>query len=80
MAIGAVLFVVRETGNRVGVGEPCTLNPAAKMQRVMSALQTMLLGTELDATREEFPETDQVLRGTGSSSSTRWATGGAGTY
>lgn len=44
MAIGAVLFVVRETGNRVGVGEHCTLNPAAKMQRVMSALQTMLLG------------------------------------
>lgn len=43
VAIGAVLFVTRETGNGDDVGKPCTLSPAVKMQRAMSALQTILL-------------------------------------
>lgn len=38
-----VIFVIRETGTGADVDEPCTLSPAVKMQRAMSALQTMLL-------------------------------------
>lgn len=43
VAGGGVIFVIRDTGEGVDVVVPWTLSPAVKMQRAMSALQTMLL-------------------------------------
>lgn len=57
---------------------PSTCGEDAEGDERLADHVTPVLGTELDPSREEFPGTAQVLRGTGSSSSSGWATGGAG--
>lgn len=57
---------------------PSTCGEDAEGDEHLADHITLVLGTELDATREEFPGSDQVLRGTGSSSSDRVGYGRSG--
>lgn len=42
VAVVGVIFAGRETGKRADVGTPCTVSPAAKMQRTKRVLQIMV--------------------------------------
>lgn len=57
---------------------PSTCGEDAEGDENLADHVTPVLGTELDATREEFSGSDQVLRGTGSSSSDRVGYGRSG--
>lgn len=58
--------------------EPSTCGEDAESDERLADHVTPVLGTELDAAREEFPGVGQVRPGTGSSSTAWWAAGGEG--